>query len=298
VPIVSLKAPAKINLCLEVLGRRSDGYHEVHTVLQAVDLADRLTLEPSEGLSLEIDPASPIPLAEVPVEDNLVLRTARLLHQETGVTAGARIRLYKEVPAATGLGGGSSDAAATLLGLRILWGLDLSQDRLVGLAARLGADVPFFIRGGTALGTGHGDELEPLPTLDIQWAVIFAPLDAPEDGKTARIYGLLTPAHYSSGDRTQEVARRLRFGEPLHGALHNAFEAVAADAHPAYANRLASLESAGASDTLLAGSGPSLFTLAQNEAAAIGMRDRMASQGLRAYAARFLPSWDLEGLSA
>jgi 4-diphosphocytidyl-2-C-methyl-D-erythritol kinase len=267
-------------------------------VLQAVDLADRLTLEPAEGLGLELEPASPIPLDEVPVEDNLVLRAARLLRQETGVTAGARIRLYKEVPVAAGLGGGSSDAAATLLGLRLLWGLDLSEQRLAGLAARLGADVPFFIRGGTALGTERGDELASLPTPHGQWAVILAPADVPQHEKTKRIYGLLTLAHYSLGTRTQEVARRLRFGEPLHGALHNAFEAVAADAHADYAGLRAALESAGVSEMFLAGSGPSLFTLASDEAEAIGIRDRMAGQGLRAYAVRFLPAWGIDGLPA
>ena len=156
--VIRLQAPAKINLTLEVLGRRADGYHEVRTVLAAVDIADELELSEADGLALTVEPEG-----AVPVEDNLVLRAAALLRDAAPAGAGAAIVLHKRIPVAGGLGGGSSDAAAALLGLRRLWDLDLSDRTLAELAALLGADVPFFLRGGTALAAGRGEQLTVLP---------------------------------------------------------------------------------------------------------------------------------------
>ena len=294
-PVISLKAPAKVNLCLEVLGRRSDDYHEVRTILQAVDLADRLTLEPADHLSLEADPASSVSSFTVPPDENLVLRAAHLLQEETGTAAGARLRLLKVVPIAAGLGGGSSDAAATLLGLCQLWGLSLHEDRLMELAARLGSDVPFFLRGGTALASGRGDRLTALPTLPDQWAVVCTPPGAPEEGKTARLYGTLTPAHYTSGARTQELADRLERGQPLATFLYNVFGMVADEVYPGYRVDHTAFLAAGTSEALLAGAGPSLFALAESQATAVSIRGQLLGQGYRAFAAPLLPSWGPEG---
>ena len=147
--MLRLPAPAKVNLTFEVLGRRADGYHEVRTILQAISLADELAFEEADALTLTVEPAG-----AAPVEENLVLTAARLLQREVGVSGGAAIHLVKRIPTAGGLGGGSSDAATALLGLRRLWGLDLDAAALRALAARLGSDVPFFVSGGTALGEG------------------------------------------------------------------------------------------------------------------------------------------------
>ena len=276
---------------MEVLGRRGDGYHEVRTVLQAVDLADRLTFEPDSELRLVVEPPG-----AVATQGNLALRAAELLQQEAGVSAGALITLSKQIPVAAGLGGGSSDAAATLLGLRRLWGLDLSEQRLLPLAARLGSDVPFFIRGGTALGSGRGTELTPLPTPSEEWAVLLVPQGTPQEDKTGRLYGLLTPADFIPGaSHSDEVVRRLRAREPLSRALFNVFESVAPEAYPSYA---ADRTAFGDADVLLAGAGPAFFALVADEAAIRGLRERLTDQGHQAYAVRLLGVWDLAGLPA
>ncbi|MCH7656432.1 MAG: 4-(cytidine 5'-diphospho)-2-C-methyl-D-erythritol kinase [Chloroflexi bacterium] len=280
--MIRLRAPAKVNLSFEVLGRRADGYHEVRTVLAAVDIADEIELREAGGLSLTVEPEG-----AAPVEDNLVLRAAALLRDVAPAGAGAAIVLRKRIPVAAGLGGGSSDAAGALLGLRHLWEIDLSDDALARLAARLGSDVPFFLRGGTALAAGRGEELTPLPQPVERFVVVVVPEEAAA-GKTERMYGMLGPQHFSDGAPTGEVARRLRAGEALGGALYNAFEAVAPAAYPSYEGLRAAFADAGAS-ALLSGSGPAMFALAAGETEAEALRERLAERGYDAWAARLLP---------
>ncbi|MFZ4794631.1 MAG: 4-(cytidine 5'-diphospho)-2-C-methyl-D-erythritol kinase, partial [Blastocatellia bacterium] len=155
---MTVSSRAKINWTLEVLGKRPDGYHELRTLLQTVDLADTLTLTPVDsGISIGCDHP------EVPLDErNLVHRAARLLLEHTGIERGVRIEITKRIPTAAGLGGGSSNAAVTLLALCQLWDLDLKLSELVTLGSRIGADVPFFFFGGTCLGVGRGDEVYPV----------------------------------------------------------------------------------------------------------------------------------------
>ena len=155
---LALRTSAKVNLALEVLGKRADGYHEIATVLQAVDLFDRIVLGAADTLSLDTDDP------DLPTDDgNLMMRAARLLQKAAGIEAGARIRLQKRIPVAAGLGGGSSDAAATLWGLNRLWKLRWPAARLRELAVELGMDVPFFLGPGRAVATGRGEQLAALP---------------------------------------------------------------------------------------------------------------------------------------
>jgi 4-diphosphocytidyl-2-C-methyl-D-erythritol kinase len=158
-------AHAKINLTLDVLGRRPDGYHELRSVMQTVSLADELTVEAAPHLSLEVDRDGSSPPGHAGVPEgraNLVWRAAEELRRRRGYQGGARLRLCKRIPAAAGLGGGSSDAAATLLSLNALWGLRCSRADLVEVAAALGSDVPFFLWGGTALVSVRGERVQPL----------------------------------------------------------------------------------------------------------------------------------------
>jgi 4-diphosphocytidyl-2-C-methyl-D-erythritol kinase len=156
-PLVEARCPAKVNLALRVLGRRRDGYHEIRTVFQAIDLCDTMEARPARDLCLTCDEP------DLPCDaSNLVLRAACLLREHCGVGEGAEIRLRKRIPIGGGLGGGSSDAAGTLLALSALWRLGLGIEALTPLAARLGADVPFFLHGGTAEGTGRGDRIRPI----------------------------------------------------------------------------------------------------------------------------------------
>lgn len=153
------RAYAKINIGLQILGRRSDGYHEIETIFQQIDLYDEVVVQENDYRRIDLwcDDAR-LPLGA----SNLCVKAARLLCQRCGRGDGVLIRLYKRIPIAAGLGGGSSDAAAVLRGLSRLWRLDLSLNRLHELAKELGADVPFFLYGGTALGTGIGDQIRPI----------------------------------------------------------------------------------------------------------------------------------------
>ena len=306
-----LSAPAKVNLTFEALGRRADGYHEVRTVLHAISLADEIAFAPADELSLAVEPpeaGARASAAAAPAgEDNLVLRAARLLRREAGVKAGMALRLRKRIPVAAGLGGGSSDAAATLRGLRRLWGLDLDADALRELAAQLGSDVPFFVTGGAALAEGRGERLTPLPPAQGGVVVMAPPPDeiaiggeprgqaAPpretDVGKTAAMYALLRPEHYSDGRASDELSKALRAGAPASdwgGALTNAFEAVAPQAHPLYAAMRDAFEAEGMRP-LLCGSGPAMFAIAPDAPTAA---KRLRRAGWPAQAARLLPAWD------
>src|SRR5215213_1510366 len=147
-PRIAIDAPAKLNLGLEVIGRREDGFHEIATILVAIDLYDRVKLSPADRPELSCNDEG------LAGEENLALRALALLRDETTIRGGAQIDLCKRIPAAAGLGGASSDAAAALVGGRQLWQLDLSDSQLLEFAARLGSDVPFFVRGGCAIGRG------------------------------------------------------------------------------------------------------------------------------------------------
>ena len=155
---ISLKAPAKINLFLEILGKRDDGYHEIETIMQEIDLADNLQFEEiQEGVKLECNDKS-IPLNQ----DNLVCKAANLILKECGIKKGVSINLEKKIPVGAGLGGGSSDAATTLKALNSLWGVGLNDGELMELAAKLGSDIPFFIKGKTSICSGRGEKISPV----------------------------------------------------------------------------------------------------------------------------------------
>lgn len=169
-PTLSLPAPAKLNLMLHIVGRRDDGYHELQTLFQFVDYGDELHFSRRDDGQVRLHGE----LAGVDHDDNLIVRAARLLQQESGTTHGADIRLDKRLPMGGGLGGGSSDAATTLLGLDRLWQLGMDPERLAALGLRLGADVPVFVRGRAAFAEGVGERLtfvEP----DEPWYLVVAP---------------------------------------------------------------------------------------------------------------------------
>jgi 4-diphosphocytidyl-2-C-methyl-D-erythritol kinase len=170
-------APAKLNLCLHVTGRRADGYHQLQTVFQLIDLCDRLSFEidPTGAITRVDDAAaSPGPLAAIPSEEDLVVRAARALQTASGATLGARIRLRKRIPMGGGLGGGSSDAATTLHALDRLWATGLGTAALAEIGLALGADVPVFVHGRSAVGEGVGERLTPV-ALPPRWFLVLHP---------------------------------------------------------------------------------------------------------------------------
>jgi len=282
-----LKAAAKINWTLEAIGPRPNGFHEIKTVLQTIDLCDTLELEPAPELTLDA-PGEGLP----PPDDNLVIRTARLLRERSGGRPGARMRLTKAIPLGAGLGGGSSDAAAALRGLNALWNLGLSQEALANLAAELGSDMPFFLCGGTALAEGRGERITPLPdTVRTALVIVVPPLAIP--GKTRRMYSLLTAQDYSDGSASQRLVEALRQGESIReDHLYNVFHRVAFRAFPGLESYRRALLEAGATAVHVAGSGPALFVLPRDEEQRERLSQTATAAGARTFAASAIPAWE------
>ena len=255
-------AYAKLNLTLEVLGRRDAGYHEVRTILQTIDLADRLEILAAADLQVECDQPS------LSGEANLVWRAAVSLAQRAKVEPQAHIHIEKRIPIGMGLGGGSSDAAAALLALNRLWNLQLDQETLIQVAADLGSDVPFFLMGGSALAQGRGERVEALPPLPYLSTTLVCP-DISVPNKTASMYSYLTPAHYSDGGVTRRMEEILAGGqsasESVPGLIHNVFEEVAPQVFPDFAWLKQELNALAPGRFHLSGSGPALFALSSSE---------------------------------
>ena len=276
------KAYAKINLTLEVLGRRADGYHEVKTVLQTIDLADKLHF--TRAPRLEIQSSEP----RLDGEDNLVWMAADALRRSTGCDDGARIRLEKHIPIGMGLGGGSSDAAATLKALNSLWRLNMGHEDLRSTGASLGADVPFFVEGGTALGEGRGTTITALPALQQSWIVLLCTSGYRDSGipatpKTARLYSMLRPEHYTDGTHTRRLVDALRNGRFSQDRLFNVFERVAPSAFVGLGRAQQDFLGAGVDAVHLSGTGPALYGFVSSKEEGEGVVRSLKRKGLDAY---------------
>jgi 4-diphosphocytidyl-2-C-methyl-D-erythritol kinase len=222
--------------------------------------------------------------------DNLVTRAASLLKESTKCDLGARIRLRKSIPWGVGLGGGSSDAAATLLALNELWGLGLPLSELLRLASKLGSDVPFFIRKGTALVERKGEKVTPLPSLPSTSFVLLVPPLPKVQGKTKRMYSNLRVADFTEGRFVKAALSSLRQGKRLEpDVMFNVFETAAFDFFPRLDKYREILKEAGAPRVYLAGSGPCLFSLFAEAKEAGEVFSRLKKQGLECYLAFSLP---------
>jgi 4-diphosphocytidyl-2-C-methyl-D-erythritol kinase len=259
---LNLPAFAKINLSLRVLGKRADGYHEVETIFQTVSLHDTLRLSVGETPDIKFWcddrylPAS---------DDNLVIQAAAALQECLPIKKGAIIRLEKRIPTQAGLGGGSADAAMTLIGLSYLWLTDVTADTLSQIAAKIGADVPFFLFGGTARGTGIGNQITPLADLVERFLLIVKPN---ANISTARAYQTLDEQSLTSkvGEtilHSSQHAKSFDFQDV--GSLQNDFEAIAFALEPEIQRAKTALVAAGAVGTLLAGSGSAVFGIFDSE---------------------------------
>ncbi|MEA3253504.1 MAG: 4-(cytidine 5'-diphospho)-2-C-methyl-D-erythritol kinase [Chloroflexota bacterium] len=280
--MLTVYAPAKLNLVLEVLGE-CGAYHQISSILQTIDMCDVLDFELAERISFNCN--------EVELEkDNLVVQAAALLREETGCSKGARIELRKHIPWGMGLGGGSSDAASTLRALNHLWELELSTSELLHLASRLGSDVPFFICGGTALVGGRGEKLKPLSSLRPSLFVLLLPPLTVGPNKTGQLYGRLNAGHFTGGQFVQAAVQSLEeTGEIPPSRMFNVFEKVAFDFFPELAGYRTSFEEAGAAKVCLAGSGPGLFAVVSGEAEAGSLCSRLEKQGLSGCRVASLP---------
>lgn len=269
--MLKLGAPAKLNLVLEVLGRRSDGYHDIRRIMQTISLFDYLSFRRAHKLELKCN------VPQLQTADNLVLKAAAALKSMTGYGGGAVITLDKHIPWGAGLGGGSSDSAATLLGLSKLWGLKLSYTDLIRAGVVVGSDVPFFIRGGTCLVEGRGDKIYALPDLKQAWFVLLKPEILPVPAKTAKLYDMMQISHYTTGIFTEKARNFLeKEGRLSPRLLHNVFDDVAEEAFQGLADCKKLMLRAGAERVHLAGSGPVLFTQFDDESTARSVAGKLA----------------------
>ncbi len=259
--MLTVQTPAKINPVLEVLGKRPDGYHELALVFQAVGLYDQLIFEKkATGIDLSVEGAAGLAADD----SNLIVKAAKLFSREVlKNNDGVQITLHKEIPLAAGLGGGSSDAAATLRGLQWLFEAPVSEEKMHQMAAQLGSDVNFFLNGGTALGTGRGEIITPWKASALLWVILVKPSE-----------GLSTPAVYQSGkalittgDKVRELQKVWPKGSPASIAAHlfNGLEPAAFYLRPELELIKQRLINEGALGVLLSGSGPTLFALAVHE---------------------------------
>ncbi len=276
-----IRAYAKINLTLDVLGRRADGYHELATVMQEIDLYDTLCLTATDDGQVQLLCSVP----ELNNTENLAVRAAELVRRQLGLEQGVRIELLKRIPVAAGLGGGSSDAAAVLLALRRQ--LPLSPTDLPALAAALGSDVPFFLTGGLALCEGRGERVQRLDAQlpsSMRWLLLLKPAISIS---TAAVFRNLSASDYTDGSHSRAVCAALMEGRsPEPQELHNALERGVLEHYPEVARAREALLQAGAPLVRLSGSGPTLFAPFADLAQAVTVQRRLQAQAYETYLSR------------
>lgn len=268
-----VKAPAKINLSLDVLYKRPDGYHEVEMIMTTIDLADRLELTLLNGREIRILSHNRF----VPDDQrNLAYQAAKLLQDRFSVAKGVAIMIEKNIPVAAGLAGGSSDAAATLRGLNKLWQLGLTLDELAELGAEIGSDVSFCVYGGTALAKGRGEIITPLPAPPTCWVVLAKPFIGVSTADVYRRLSLNGIKH----PNTQEMIEAIVHGDfaGVCSNLENVLEDVTFRLHPEVALIKEQMKRFGADAVLMSGSGPTVFGLVQHDS-----RMQRVYNGLRGF---------------
>jgi 4-diphosphocytidyl-2-C-methyl-D-erythritol kinase len=288
---MKIKAPAKINLTLEVLSKRSDGYHEITSVIQTISLADTLEFRLAPKFVFSSDDAG------WQAQKSLVPRAAALFCEKLGEKRAAHIHINKRIPFSAGLGGESSAAAAALRGLNDLFETGCSAGELNRLAASLGSDVPFFLGGGTALVTGRGEKVAPLLALPEQWVVLLIPPDLDLPDKTARMFSRLGTANFSTGAATKRFVSLLAAGEPGYSEwIYNEFDKVAEEVFPRIGWYKEQFVLAGAKTANLAGAGPVLFSLMAQEEKAGEIAALLKKRGFNALCVRTIGPGDLANL--
>jgi len=280
--VLTVYAPAKINLVLEVLGKNND-YHQISSIVQSIDLCDVLNFQLDEEIRFECTEPSL-------KRDNLVTQAAALLKESTKCSMGARIELRKHIPWGVGLGGGSSDAAATLIALNDLWRLGLPLSEMVHLSSKLGSDVPFFIHKGTALVEGKGEKVTPLPSLSSTSFVLLVPPLPKMSGKTKQMYNHLRVADFTEGNFVEQALISLRQGKTIqYDLIFNVFEKIAFDLFPKLDKYSKILKEEGAPRIHVAGAGPCLFTFFSEAKEAGELFSRLQKRKLECYLAFSFP---------
>ncbi len=273
---ITMNAMAKINLALDVLKRREDGYHEVKMIMQTVELFDILHFEKQEkaGISITIEGA------DLPADrNNLIYKAANLLYEKNGIQEGVRITLVKQIPIAAGMAGGSTDAAATLTGLNLLFDLGYQEEQLKELGVTLGADIPYCIQGGTVLSEGIGEKLTTLPPIPSAWLVVAKPA---VDVSTAYVYRSLRLQKLKERPDIDGMMEAIRQKDIVGVAdrLGNVMETVTEREYPVITQLKAMMKENGALNALMSGSGPTVFGIFTKEEQARKAREQIEKSGL------------------
>lgn len=287
---LKLKAYAKINLVLEVIGKFEDGYHEIATIFQTVNLFDDIAIrDRTEVLVTFINGEG------INSDNNLVTKAVDLIQMETGCNYGAHITVTKRIPVGSGLGGGSSDAAAVLHGLNLKWNLRLTKSDLMKMASRIGADVPFFLEGGLAVGTGKGDSVRPLCNQH-QNQGFFVLLDIPHSitEKTKSLYEALDPSLYTSGLKVKSFIRQHENGLFSPDSIYNVFTQLAKIYFPDFEYYRNSLYESGCEHVSLSGTGPVLFAPFQTKEEAEDVYHSLLAKGFTAHCVQSVTSERLD----
>lgn len=247
-------SPSKINLTLEILGIKENQYHEISSIMQTLDLSDEMSFNLSSDISVTTDNKM---LSNE--ENNLSYKAAKILKQSLQLDKGVQISIKKKIPIAAGLGGGSSNAATTLICLNKIWDLNLSIDELSKIGSELGSDIPFFLTGGTAFVSGQGEKIRKLPMPEYPWFLIISPNLNLKD-KTAQLYKMVDSSHYTSGALTRKLDARIRGGGDIPPQFFfNVFDEIAPSAFAEIAQIIYELRSIGLREIHICGSGPALF---------------------------------------
>ena len=266
--MVTVEANAKINLTLDILGKRPDGFHEVAMVMQTIGLHDTLVMEKTER---DIELSINVPWLKAD-EKNLAWRAAELMRQEYGIEGGVRIELTKRIPVAAGLAGGSADAAAVLKGMNALYGLQLDEEKLCELGARLGSDIPFCIMGGTMLATGRGEVLTRLSDMPETWVVLAKPRISVSTAWAYQNYDEQGAERHPDNEAIrQAIARGNR--KAVAGLLCNVLESVTIKKYDVIAEYKQMMLDKGAMASMMSGSGPTVFGLAKSREQAESIAD-------------------------
>ncbi len=289
---ISVKAPAKINLTLDILGKRDDGYHDVEMVMTSIDLADRLDMTVREDGRIVLD----CPVSYVPLDErNHVYKAARLLQERFHVKQGVDIYIDKRIPVAAGLAGGSTDAAAAIRGLNTLWNLNLSTSEMAKLGAEIGSDVPFCVYGGTAVAHGRGEQIEPISSPPSCWVVLAKP---PIGVSTSEIYqrvdmDVLKKHRRETGNEcggTENMKKALQDHDfkGICQSLHNDLEYVTFQLHPEVERLKQQMIRFGGDGALMSGSGPTVFSLVRKQSRAQRMYNGLKGFCKEVYLVRML----------
>jgi 4-diphosphocytidyl-2-C-methyl-D-erythritol kinase len=286
---VSVKGYAKINLTLDVLGKRDDGYHEVAMIMQGINLYDVVTLEKRKaGIMLD---SNLLELSSGP--DNLAYQAAALLQKDFPVIEGIHIKLSKKIPLAAGLAGGSTDAAAVLLGLNLLYKLGLSLDQLRTYGSCLGSDIPFCLHPLTALATGRGEMIKELPPCPPLWLVLVKP---PFGVSTKEVYGHLKEVIIKERPSLERALEALETGDLglLYHSMANVLEYATFDLYPELQHGVEKLRNAGAKKAMMSGSGPTLIAFVENETKAKELASSWTKSDWQVVVTRSLGPRDLD----